>query len=134
MTCTDAQRLVNRLLDGEISDPDAATVFTHLSACPECRRFYRESVRIQSALRAIASDIATPIGRPAPSAIRTSRPAWVSHVAVAAAAVALVLIGVISTLAVTRFNPRPSDPAATRVLWVFPEREITPSSTHSNWR
>ena len=134
MTCADAQPLISRLLDGELPDADAAAVCGHLAGCPDCRRFMRDAVRIQAAVRQLADrHVEAAASRPALPA-RLRPPQWVSYVAVAAAAVVFIVIGAIGTLAVTR-SERPVDrlePA--RVVWVLPEREITPSSIHSSWR
>ncbi len=137
MTCTDAQLLINRLLDGEIHDADAATLFTHLSGCPVCRQFYRDSLKVQSAMRVLAgrsmADSHGGIRNPQLAIRNSPRPAWISQVAVFAAALALVVIGVLGTLAVTRFNAEREQTDAVRVMWVLPEREITPSSIQT-WR
>ncbi len=131
MTCTDAQLLINRLLDGEILDTEAATLFTHLSGCLDCRQFYRDTLKVQSAMRALAN-VSRETG---PQEIRnSSRSPWISQVAIIAAALALVVIGVLGTLAVTRFNMDREETGAVRVMWVLPEREITPSSVHQTWR
>ncbi|MCU0453009.1 MAG: zf-HC2 domain-containing protein [Bacteroidetes bacterium] len=134
MNCTDAQPLISRLLDGELPDADAAAVFAHLSGCTDCRRFMSDTVRIQAAVRSLAAAPLHHAGvqRPVPARLRP--PTWVSYVAVASAAIALIVIGALGTLAVTRFE-RPADQeTTTRVVWVLPEREITSSSIQVHWR
>lgn len=134
MTCTDAQPLVSRLLDGELPDADSAAVFSHLSGCPACRQFMRDTVRLQAAIRQLADrPVETATSRPT-IPILEKRPAWISYVAVVAAAVVFMAIGALGTLAMTR-SQRPNEliePA--KVVWVLPEREITPSSIQTHWR
>jgi anti-sigma factor RsiW len=134
MTCADAQPLISRLLDGELPDADAAAVFSHLSGCPMCRQFMRDTVRIQAAVRQLADRPLEPATvRPMFQAVQR-RPVWISYVAVAAAAVVFMIIGVLGTLAVTQTQPRVDQLEPTRVVWVLPEREITPSSIQTHWR
>jgi anti-sigma factor RsiW len=134
MTCADAQPLISRLLDGELADADVAAVCHHLAGCSMCRQFMRDAVRIQAAVRQLAAQpFASPTERrPVPARLRP--PAWVSYVAVASAAIALIVIGALGTLAITRFERTIEPPDATRVVWMLPEREITPSSIQTNWR
>lgn len=134
MTCADAQPLISRLMDGELPDADSAAVFSHLSGCPSCRQFMRDSIRIQAAVRQLADrPVADPPERHVLN-VSQQRPAWVSYMAVAAAAVVFMIIGALGTLAMTR-SQRPNEliePA--KVVWVLPEREITPSSIQTHWR
>lgn len=132
MTCADAQPLISRLLDGELPDADAAAAFSHLAGCPDCRQFMRDSVRLQAAVRQLAVRSIDTTAKSPSFDIRPSRPAWVSHVALAAAAVLFMMLGALGTLALTRTPTEPAE--ATRVVWVLPEREITPSSIQSHWR
>jgi anti-sigma factor RsiW len=134
MTCTDAQPLISRLLDGELPDADAAAVCSHLSGCPACRQFMRDTVRIQAAVRQLADrpGEAQPVQSSIPARLRP--PQWVSYVAVAAAAVVFMIIGALGTLAVTRTQRANELIEPAKVVWVLPEREITPSSIQTQWR
>jgi hypothetical protein len=78
-----------------------------------------------------------PMERPGtqhPIPARLRPPTWVSSVAVAAAAIALIVIGALGTLAISRFERIADQETANRVVWVLPEREITPSSIQTHWR
>ncbi len=134
MTCHDAQPLISRMLDGEIADADAAALFSHLAGCADCRQFMRDTVRIQAAVRTVAAHSYELPRTVQPLPARLRPPAWVSYVAVASAAVALIVIGALGTLAVTRYQESVQPTEPTRVVWVLPEREITPSSIQTTWR
>jgi len=54
MECTEYQRLISRLRDGELPSGETAGVFLHLSMCGTCRDFYQELQMLDGALNRIA--------------------------------------------------------------------------------
>ena len=59
MDCTEYQRSISRLRDGELQAEEAAAIFGHLSSCAECRRFYFELQALDGALHRIADRMPT---------------------------------------------------------------------------
>jgi predicted anti-sigma-YlaC factor YlaD len=64
MECTEYQRLISRLQDGELPSGETAGVFLHLSMCGTCREFYQELQVLDGALNRIADRL------PSESAVR----------------------------------------------------------------
>ncbi len=48
MTHTDFQQLISLYIDSALSDREASEVFAHLSACSECRKYMKISMRVHS--------------------------------------------------------------------------------------
>jgi anti-sigma factor RsiW len=57
MECTDFQRSINKLRDGELLRDESAEVFRHLSTCEECREFYFELQALDGALNRLAGRV-----------------------------------------------------------------------------
>jgi anti-sigma factor RsiW len=53
MDCTEYERLISRLRDGELPSGESAGVFRHLSTCEACREFYDVLQELEGALNRI---------------------------------------------------------------------------------
>ena len=57
MSCDDYQRMISKLIDGEVPQSDSAGVFGHLSECAVCRDFYHELQKVTSSLDRLADSV-----------------------------------------------------------------------------
>jgi predicted anti-sigma-YlaC factor YlaD len=100
MECTDYQRLISSLRDGELQSDPAADVFRHLSSCPECRKFYFELQALDGALDRIADDVpATPAARPVMAhVVPTEHMWWDRRIALRIPVLALLICAIAASL------------------------------------
>jgi anti-sigma factor RsiW len=52
MICTEREEQISALIDGELADPQASSLFTHLGQCAGCRRFLRNTLLLRERLTA----------------------------------------------------------------------------------
>ena len=50
MTCEQYQMHIDQLLDHELPEKESPVLFAHLSACSECRDFFRASLQVRAEL------------------------------------------------------------------------------------
>lgn len=53
INCERVQESISRLLDGELSPPQSASLQEHLSSCPQCSESRRQLEKIQSTLKEV---------------------------------------------------------------------------------
>ena len=54
MSCDDYQRMISKLIDGEVLQAESAALFGHLAECVVCRGFYHELQNVSSSLDRLA--------------------------------------------------------------------------------
>jgi hypothetical protein len=97
MRCDDAQNLIQRELDGELTVDQAATLAAHVARCSRCRAMRHQHAAIQAALKRIAAatdtnDVAEPAAQPLTfSATPKPHQRWIRTGLAAAAAMALLI-------------------------------------------
>ena len=50
MSCEEYQKMISKLMDGEVLQAESAALFGHLSECAVCRDFYHELQKVGSSL------------------------------------------------------------------------------------
>lgn len=132
MECTEYQRSINRLRDGELTADESAAVFGHLASCTECRRFYFELQALDGALRRIPDRIpAVSDTRPLPlPAAMQARSWWDRRVALRVPVLALLLCatvaGLFALLPGGPFSREPESIYVTQLPAVVVETSMTP--------
>ena len=96
MNCENALELMNRELDGALTEAESAALRAHLDACPDCRETWRQLHELDALLRESELEPPAALHEGVMREIRqeqTRKPhrAWVPAAAIAAAA-ALVLV------------------------------------------
>ena len=139
MTCEQYQMQICQLLENELRGEESSALFTHLSACSECRDFFRVSLQVRAELMS-----AEPITAPdelddrmrAAGLIPTERPSsrktsiWDLRIAFplpAAASIALLLIiGSLFVAPALFHDPQPRHEFPPDVLQLVPVEWRTP--------
>lgn len=91
MTCTEAERAMSRLLDGELEREARLPLAGHLSACDACR----DTIDAWTRIGAAAVDAlrgALPSAPPVRGPVPESRPGWKGALAMAASILALITV------------------------------------------
>jgi predicted anti-sigma-YlaC factor YlaD len=57
MSCDDNQKMISKLIDGEVLQAESAAVFGHLAECTNCRGFYDELQKVSSSLDRLADAV-----------------------------------------------------------------------------
>ena len=60
MECTAWKERTSALVDGELGDEDASSLFAHMGECGACRRFYRHLMLVREDLMHSARDYPSP--------------------------------------------------------------------------
>ncbi|UCG33629.1 MAG: zf-HC2 domain-containing protein [Phycisphaerales bacterium] len=109
MNCESAVDLINRRIDGELTDAERFRLDEHLADCPTCRELSNRMNHVVSVFAAFRAENQTILEKHAPArptAYRLKRvAAWAVPAAFAAAACLVLLIHVPS-----RFEPPPDSP------------------------
>jgi predicted anti-sigma-YlaC factor YlaD len=108
MNCEERQLAISTMIDNECPEAELQEVFTHLSTCASCRRFYREAMELRTRLHrermpAVSSSLDARVLGHAQEPKILQLPLWLtSRVAVpaplAAAALLLIILGTFSLL------------------------------------
>ena len=94
MTCFDARRLIDALVDEELTPAEASAVSTHVDGCRVCEREVEGRLALRSVVRQVPYYRAPDRLRSAIAASTLNRPATFRIVWTAAAAIALLAFGV----------------------------------------
>jgi len=131
MECNDYQRLISRLHDGELASGDMTDVFLHLSACGECRDFYRGLQTLDRTMNRLAVPL------PADDAVQSTTPAvtfrqqpwWNRNVAlrlpVFALLVCAVAVSLLTLIPGTSFFRSPESIYVTKMPAVVVEASVS---------
>ncbi len=57
MSCDNYERMISKMVDGEVQPDESAGVFAHLSGCAACRSFYRDVQRVGSSLDRLVDSV-----------------------------------------------------------------------------
>ena len=109
MNCKNALELMNRELDGALTEAESAALRAHLDACPDCRETWRQLHELDALLQESELEPPAALHDGVMQAIRQekkqrSRRAWVPAAAIAAAAALVLLAGRAGLIALPGFE------------------------------
>ena len=109
MNCENALELMNRELDGALTEAESAALRAHLDACPDCRETWRQLHELDALLQESELEPPAALHGGVMQAIRQekkqrSRRAWVPAAAIAAAAALVLLAGRAGLIALPGFE------------------------------
>ena len=109
MNCENALELMNRELDGALTEAESAALQAHLDACPDCRETRRQLHELDALLQESELEPPAALHDGVMQAIRQekkqrSRRAWVPAAAIAAAAALVLLAGRAGLIALPGFE------------------------------
>ena len=109
MNCENALELMNRELDGALTEAESAALQAHLDACPDCRETWRQLHELDALLQESELEPPAALHDGVMQAIRQekkqrSRRAWVPAAAIAAAAALVLLAGWAGLIALPGFE------------------------------
>ena len=108
MNCENALELMNRELDGALTEAESAALQAHLDACPDCRETWRQLHELDALLQ--ESELEPPaalhdgVMRAIRQEQRKPRRAWLPAAAIAAAAALVLLAGKARLIALPGFE------------------------------
>ena len=109
MNCENALELMNRELDGALTEAESAALRAHLDACPDCRETWRQLHELDTLLRESELEPPAALHEGVMREIRQEqkkkpRRAWVPAAAIAAAAALVLLAGRAGLIALPGFE------------------------------
>lgn len=109
MNCENALELMNRELDGALTEAESAALRAHLDACPDCRETWRQLHELDALLRESELEPPAALHEGVMREIRQEqkkkpRQAWVPAAAIAAAAALVLLAGRAGLIALPGFE------------------------------
>ena len=109
MNCENALELMNRELDGALTEAESAALRTHLDACPDCRETWRQLHELDALLWESELEPPAALHEGVMQEIRQEqkkkpRRAWVPAAAIAAAAALVLLAGRAGLIALPGFE------------------------------
>lgn len=109
MNCENALELLNRELDGALTEAESAALRAHLDACPDCRETWRQLHELDALLQESELEPPAALHDGVMRAIRQEqkrkpRRAWLPAAAIAAAAVLVLLAGKAGLIALPGFE------------------------------
>ena len=109
MNCENALELMNRELDGALTEAESAALRAHLDACPDCRETWRQLHELDALLQESELEPPAALHDGVMRAIRQEqkrkpRRAWLPAAAIAAAAVLVLLAGRAGLIALPGFE------------------------------
>ena len=109
MNCENALELMNRELDGALTEAESAALRAHLDACPDCRETWRQLHELDALLQESELEPPAALHDGVMQAIRQEqkkkpRRAWIPAAAIAAAAALVLLAGRAGLIALPGFE------------------------------